>query len=126
MASAKKHYIFSTLSNDQRYQDYSIAGHGVLTPTRSVSIKGGAGVANNRLMTPLGVVTEVSDEDLSFLESHECFKIHKSNGFITVRPKNADAEVVAADMARGDGCAPMNPETVLAKANKETKIYVPV
>lgn len=123
MASAKKYYVFSTLSNDQTYRSFSTDTPGVLTPTHSVEIKGGAGVANKRLITPLGVATEVSEDDLAFLKAHKCFQIHEKNGFIAVRAKSADVEKVAADMARNDGCAPFTPETILTNAKKGVKLH---
>lgn len=100
-------YIFSTLANDQMYQDWTKGGGDIPVKGRGVLIKGGAGVANRNLITPLGVATEVSDEELQLLEANEVFQTHKKLGFVVVRQKSADPEKVAADMNRADRSAPL-------------------
>ena len=50
--------------------DVPIKGHAVL-------IKGGTGVANNRLITPLGVATEITDFDLEELKKNPSFLEHE-------------------------------------------------
>ena len=101
-------YIFSTLANDQKYQNW-IRGEGVNTPGEFVYITGGAGVANDRIVTPLGVMTEVSDEQLAVLKSNVVFQKHERDGFIVVQNKKADPEKVASDMNRKDPGAPITP-----------------
>jgi hypothetical protein len=100
-------YIFSTLTCDQVYSNARHNDAGGIIEDSQVFIKGGAGLANDRLITPLGVLTEVSDEDYEQLLQNEVFKIHVKNGFIKAQDKKADAEKVAADMARKDGSAPL-------------------
>ena len=104
-----KNYIFSTLATDQTYQNWQTSDGGIPQPTHKVFVKGGAGVATDtgRLFTPYGVSTEVSDQDLAELEKNSVFNLHKTNGFITVRAKQADAEKVASDMNRKDKSAPL-------------------
>lgn len=109
-------YIFSTLANDQTYQNWQSGEGGVPQPAHKVFVKGGAGVANDRLVTPLGVATEVSDLDLAELEKNSVFVLHRKNGFITIRSKSADPEKVAADMNRADKSAPLTPANVLDHA----------
>lgn len=104
------HYVFSTIANDQKYQNYSLGAEGQMPiPTSFVYIKGGAGVANDRLVTPLGVVTEISDDDLVELEKNGIFRLHRDAGFLIVRPRSADPEKVAGDMADNDKSAPLTP-----------------
>lgn len=109
-------YIFSTLTSDQKYVDWKDGGGGVFVEGGSVLIRGGSNVADKRMVTPVGVMTEVSDEDFAILEENEIFRLHRSNGFITVRQKKADAEAVAADMATKDGSAPLTDADIAAQA----------
>ena len=65
-----------------------------MTPTRSVTIFGGAGVTDPRaLVTPEGVCTYVSDEALKFLEGFPKFKRHIDRGiFRVIKGKKIDSE----------------------------------
>lgn len=103
-------HIFSTLTCDQEYTNSEHTPNGVAASAPSVFIKGGAGLANDRLITPLGVHTEISDEDYAILLKNPVFKIHVDNGFIQVEGKAADAEKVAANMQRRDKSAPLVPQ----------------
>jgi hypothetical protein len=102
-------HVFSTLANDQLYQNWVPGPGDMPNKARGVLIKGGTGVANDRLITPLGVATEVSDADLQELENNPVFRQHRESGFIVVRPKKADPEKVAADMNMKDKSAPITP-----------------
>lgn len=102
-----KVYVFSTLANDQKYQNWISGGNDIPSKGHSVLIKGGTGVANQRLITPLGVMTEIEEVDLEELEKNQVFKMHKEKGFITVQRKKAEAEKVAADMNLKDESAPL-------------------
>ncbi len=112
-----KHYIFSTIANDQTYVNWVEGEGGVNTVTSETEVKGGHGVANDRLVTPLGVVTEVSDEQLAELEKNFVFQMHKKKGFLVVRAKNADPEKVVSVMNLKDPSAPLTEADF-----KETKI----
>ena len=105
-------YVYSTLSNDQEYTLWQTAPekdrpHVAL---KSVLIKGGHGIMDRKLLiTPLGVVTEVTDEDLSMLEKLSVFKRHVQNGFIVVDKKKSDPEKIASTMAAKDKSAQKTP-----------------
>lgn len=115
-------YVFSTTTCDQRYQNYTWNDPREMpTPTYSVFIKGGTGVANDRLITPIGVMTEITDQDLIELEKNEDFKRHKKAGFIVVQNKKDDPEKVAANMARKDKSAPITESDFIGT---ETKVNV--
>ncbi|MDE1905347.1 MAG: hypothetical protein KGH75_02700 [Rhodospirillales bacterium] len=113
-------HIYSTLANDQQYQNWHppVPGHDSHQPGQFVVIKGGTGVANDRLITPLGVHTEVDDAQLAHLEANAVFKLHRDNGFIRVEKKKFDPEKVAASMALNDKSAPATP----ADASPEGRI----
>ncbi len=102
-----KVYIFSTLANDQNYTNWVKGGGDIPVKGQSVLIKGGTGVANDRLITPLGVATEITEEELSILDLNPVFVKHRQDGFITVRNKKAEAEKVASDMNLMDKSAPL-------------------
>jgi hypothetical protein len=104
-----KVYVFSTLACDQRYVDYQKGPNDLPIEGRSVLIEGGTGVANKRLVTPLGVCTTITDADLELLEQNEMFKLHRDKGFLTVQRKSADPEKVASDMSLADPSAPLTP-----------------
>lgn len=109
---AKTATIYSTLTNHQTFVDWK---DGPDIPTRgiSVTIRGGAGIVRKTgLITPFGVATDVTEEQLTFLLTLPDFnnfiqrgwlKIQKSSGWKT------DADVVAADMQQRDGSAPLVP-----------------
>ena len=102
-------YVFSTLPVDMIYTGYVTREGSEPLLARSVFIKGGAGIANDRFITEVGVRTEVSDEELQvMLADHTC-KLHMANGYITLQKKSHDVEKVAADMKRGDKSSPLEP-----------------
>ena len=107
-------YVYSTLSNDNIYASYDTSGSNKNTPIllRSILVKGGAGIATKHLITPLGVVTSVTDDELEHLKTNEVFQEHLRNGFIKIDKKKVDGEVAAADMASRDKSAPFVPEDV--------------
>lgn len=112
-----KGYVYSTHSTDLEYVEYSKPADANVLPTvvRRVRIKGGAGVADKRLVTPGGVVTEVSDEDLAFLHTNAEFLKHMKAGFVTVEGTRFDPDHVGADMRHGDGSQPLTPESFAAE-----------
>lgn len=117
-----KIYVFSTLANDQMYTNWEKGGNDVPIKGFQCLIKGGTGVANKRLVTPLGVATEITDEELGELEKNPSFVDHKKNGFITVRSKKAEAEKVATDMNLKDESAPMTNADYTEEDAPKTKV----
>jgi hypothetical protein len=101
-----KAYVYSTLAADTTYKEW-VKTSDLHIEARSVTIKGGTGVANDRIVTPLGVRTEIDAELVEVLESNEIFKLHKANGFVTIEAVAEDPEKVAADMTTADNSAPL-------------------
>lgn len=91
----------------------------------AVTINGGHGVASKNLITPKGVVTEVSDEDMDFLLNDRLFKKHMEAGFMSYDKKEVSPEKKAKDMAEKDGSAPLVPSDFEEAdiSSKETKVY---
>jgi hypothetical protein len=107
-------YIYSTLTNHQKYTTYIVPAdkHMLPEPVHSVVIAGGANLADKKLVTPRGVATKVSDEDFEHLKKNEQFQAHVKNGFITYRDDKVDPEVaVAAGMKQQDTSAPYTPNS---------------
>lgn len=115
--------VFSTLAADTAYASWVAGDNGVLYQNheKTVLIKGGAGVANDRIITPLGVCTEITDEQYDAIKDDETFKLHVRNGFVLVTDKPAPIEVVVPDMEARDNSAPLVPEDYSAEAAAEAK-----
>lgn len=111
-----KIYVYSTLSNDQEYTQYakgSEVANNLTPPVESViRIAGKANITNKNLITPLGAMTEVSDEELAILRQNYVFQQHEKNGFIKVESRKYSKEQVVdgsatADMNGRDSSAPL-------------------
>lgn len=86
-------YIVSKASQDIEYCDWQKGRNGLNIKKKSVLIKGGANVLNRKTMETLnGVITEVSADDLKFLEANTAFKRHEERGWVKVCKTKADAE----------------------------------
>lgn len=103
-------YIYSTLSADVAYTPYAQGGGDMPVELPGILIKGGAGIANDRFVTPRGVATQVTDEQLEQLRANEVFKMHEKNGFVQVSQSKVDPDVAAADMTGRDQSAPIVPQ----------------
>lgn len=106
----QEYFVYSTLSSDMSYTNYAAGGADLPVPLPSVFIKGGAGVANDRVMTAAGVMTKITEEQLAYLRDNPVFQLHEQNGFISVETSNIDPEKVAADMTGRDASAPIVPQ----------------
>ena len=105
-----KKYVYSTLTADNIYAGYVKGGADIPIVERSVHIKGGANVADKRLITPRGVATEVSADDLEFLLENSVFQMHVENGYVTFSDHKEDPEVVVASGMEGrDQASPLEP-----------------
>jgi len=105
----KMHYVYSTLATDMKYVEWQEAPKGakdyIPTEKASVVIKGGAGVVTKNLITPMGVATAVSDEEMAILQQSSVFKAHERNGYIRIESKRMDPEKAASDMEGRDESA---------------------
>lgn len=103
-----KVYVYSTLSSDQDYG----------TKAGVVRIKGGANVSNKHLLTPRGVVTEITEEQLDALQQHAVFKAHAKNGFLTVSLSERKVDQMVQDMEQRDGSAQETPTTMAKRQGR--------
>ena len=107
--SDKPLHVYSTLTADNTYNEWLKTANDLPALGRSVTIKGGSNVANKNIVTPIGVRTQITADDLEVLEGCKVFQMHRDNGFVRVEQHRADPEKIAADMALRDGSAPMRP-----------------
>lgn len=99
--------IVSTMTDSVEYTQYRHSeGGGTPEAIKSVIVKGGANLAQKRLVilgegsTKAGISTRVTDEELEFLEAHPLFQTHKKGGFIEVTKfSKTDPEKLAKEMA---------------------------
>ena len=104
-------YVYSTASNDSTFIQWLPAPEGSIPVRgRSVVVKGGANVIDKNFVTPRGVVTSVTDEELSFLESLPSFNRKVTAGFYTVQRKQVEVEKVVKSMTKKDKSAPKTTE----------------
>lgn len=130
-------YIYSTSSSDQRITLYKnkvqpgekMARAAVVT--QSVFIKGKANIMDPKTMiTPRGVVTEVSDLELELLEGNKTFQKMVKDGFMYIErgaKQEKPVEKVVENMQKKDKSAQPTKKSLekeraekLAEANKAT------
>lgn len=111
MAKKDSNVIYSTLTSAQEYATWKQNGD-LRIKDKSVRINGGANLADNHFITPLGSVTIVTDDELELLQSNPSFKRHVERGFIKVSKGSdkADVEKAVADLLSKDESAPLVPE----------------
>jgi hypothetical protein len=110
-----RYWIHSTLTNDHLYTQWTRPEDKNLSPEvipDPVFIKGGANRAtfpDDRFgrHTPRGVMTEVTERQMEYLEGCWNFQRHKKRGLITVTTSKEDPEDIARDMHPKDNSAPL-------------------
>lgn len=112
-------YITSTLSSGVNYAIYGKTAGGLPVIKKEITINGGSNVINKLFVTPHGVVTEVSDEDLELLEAHPLFKRHKEAGFIKV---SKSAKLDISSMEEKDKSAQLVEKDFTKKGKKAPKV----
>lgn len=104
-------YVYSTLTCDNFYVLYAKnESKDISVAQKKILIRGGHGVATKHFVTPQGVLTQISDEDMEILQKDIHFQNHVKKGFIKFEKKKSEPEKVAQDMAQKDGSAPLTPK----------------
>ena len=126
-------YVYSTATNSGTYVEYeNNSSHDISIPKRftngkpmKVTIKGGHGLANKHFVTPQGVVTTVTDEEMEMLLRNKSFLRHVHLGFISCDKKKVAPEKKAVNMNQKDGSAPLTPADYVETENSErgNRIY---
>lgn len=130
-AGPKTVHVYSTLTNSQQYPLYERDPQGNAHILAHVHINGGAGLANKHLITPLGVMTAISEKALEHLEKSHVFQKHVERGFISVRRDQVDIErAIAQHTSERDPSAPIVPEDYMqakeeAESDEEAVVALP-
>lgn len=107
---AKKYYVYSKMAAGVSYNKYSGGGDTLRKIVHSITVKGGAGVANKNIITPMGVRTEITAEDRDELLQNKVFQKHMRAGFVTIEEHAQDPDKVATNLTEGpDPSAPLTP-----------------
>lgn len=127
---AKLLCVFSTLAASVQYTDWKTADNGVPVAGESVTVKGGAGVADSHFQTPRGVPTMVTEAQAELLKRNTLFRLHEKNGFVAVdsvdRPPSAqDADNAAAALEGRDVSAPLVPQDFTVAGQEPPKAGTP-
>lgn len=112
-------YVTSTMSAGINYAIYKKTAGGLSIVVKEITVNGGNGVINKNFITPEGVVTYLSDEDLELLENHPLFKTHKENGFVKVHKSE---KVKIDDLQTKDLSAQKTPDDFTKKGKKPPKV----
>ena len=113
--TGKSVWVFSTLTSSMDYTNYEKGGADLPVALPPVHIKGGAGLADKNFVTPDGVGTRVTEQQLEYLRANPVFNLHEKNGFIKVVASEPVPEKAASDMERRDGSAPIVPQDLPEK-----------
>ena len=106
-------FIFSTMTCSNTFAVFAPKTDPTTLSTimKRIHINGGHGLKNpDGMITPKGVVTKVTDEELQLLEGMLGFRQQVAAGFLVVDKKNTDAEKKAANMSQHDKSAPLTPK----------------
>lgn len=109
-------FITSTMSAAVNFRVYSKLPDSWCSSTlKDIIINGGANVADKRLLvTPRGVVTEISDEDYELIKDNYQFKKFVENGYLTVTKTNREN---SKNMNGNDNSAPYTLKSLRKKNN---------
>lgn len=99
--------ILSTLTAPQDVVLTKKTDNGALVAVKTITLKGGANVIDRHtLVTPQGVITELSDADFEMLKKTAFYKRMESRGFIRpVEAKEAAEDTKKAGMEEKDKSA---------------------
>jgi hypothetical protein len=104
-------YIYSTASSDIKINLFGEVGVGqVPRVVDFVVVNGKANIANQNLVTPKGVATNINEKQAKLLESNKMFQQMVKDGFMVIETKKLEADSVASDMEAKDASAPLEPK----------------
>lgn len=123
-------HVISSLANAQAFHLYEALKPEQLTAgmtprvLKTVHIKGGSGIADRALVTPHGVVTTVSEEDLNTLRQIDAFKDFEKNGYMVVEEGGSTpaADKFASEMNVDKGSQPRSPAHYEEKDEKHPEV----
>lgn len=107
-----KVYVYSTLTSDQEYRTFRESGGDLPQVEASVLIRGKANVMDKHFVTPAGMLTEITEDQLAVLERCEVFRLHVKHGHIIVSRDLLPVEKVVGDLEARDKSAPLTEASV--------------
>lgn len=124
---SKTVHVYSKLANNQKYTIYKDKapdeGNEFKQVAHQVLIVGGAGLADKHLVTPMGVHTEITEEDAQALLNNHVFNLHRKNGHITLESRKADVDKVVGDMSgETDPSGPITPASFESADQEATAV----
>ena len=113
-------YVLSKLANNQIYTKYIKGAGNVNIPTVQIEIKGGADVTNKNLITPEGVITKITADELELLKSNRDFQRHLEQGVVKYFGTEPKIEKTVQSMEK-DKSAPVTPGFYTKQGKKAPK-----
>ena len=114
-------YIASKMAANVNYAIYTKGQNGINVVKQVITINGGADVMDKKtLITPEGVVTVLSDEDFSKLQSNPIFVSHMERGVLKVCSNERNAENVSKELTK-DTSAQLTPKDYKKQGKKKPK-----
>lgn len=111
-------YVLSKLANNQIYTKFAKGQNGLNLIVKQVAIKGGADVTNKNLVTPQGIVTEVSSDDLEVLKENKDFQRHLDKGLVNYFAAKPNIEK-KAELMQKDNSRQLTKDDYKKKAKTE-------
>ena len=112
-------YIVSTLSSDQAYTQWNRpevdSKSRISRPAIKgavIVVKGKANITTKNLITPEGILTSVTEDELAILKTIKDFNSAVSAGYLKVIGREAPIAKVVRDMKDRDESAPLSIEKV--------------
>lgn len=113
-------YVLSKLANTQIYTQYTKGINNINMPVKRVEIKGGADVTDKNLVTPSGVVTKVTADELEILKANKDFQKHLERGCLNIFDSMPDIETKAEKLEK-DNSKQLTPADYAKKGKKKPK-----
>lgn len=113
-------YILSKLANTQVYTQYAKGMNNLNIPVKTVVVQGGADVTNKNFITPEGVITKVSADDLESLKANRDFQRHIERGVVKYFGTNPNMDKEVSKMEK-DNSKPLTPEDYTKQGKKTPK-----
>jgi len=113
-------YILSKLANSQIYTQYAKGANNINQIVYKVLIKGGADVTDKHLVTPEGVITKITQDELEILKANKDFQNHLERGHVKYFGHNPNIDKEAHKLEK-DNSRPLTPDDYKKAGKKAPK-----
>ncbi len=110
-------YILSKLANTQNYTQYAKGVGNLNVPVQTVTVNGGADITGKNLITPEGVITKISADELEILKANKDFQRHLEQGHVKYFGVQPNIEKASGKMTK-DVSRPLTPSDYSKKGKK--------